>query len=284
MGVSARDKNPAVKVASSVAFGLVSGFVSSVLLQPLDRLKTLSQQQALSQINVFQRTKSIIQCYGVLGLWRGIVPTLMRVVPGVALYFGLVEIGQVLMFQNRSSPAANLMLGSTSRVLAVCLLMPATVIKTRFESNVYRDASVLSAARSVVQQCGFSGLYKGIVPTLMRDAPFSGLYLAFYRQYLKFLIKSEEEHAPARRFASGVLAGVMACAVTQPFDIMKTHVQLYPTKFKSLTDVIGCLYKDGGLRSYFNGFWLRASRRTAMAALSWTVFDELSGLRSHKEI
>lgn len=56
------------------------------------------------------------------------------------------------------------------------------------------------------------------------------------------IIAEGRVHLPATRFSSGVLAGLMACAVTQPFDITKTHVQLYPQRYRSMLCVIGHLY------------------------------------------
>lgn len=266
-------------VLYSVMIGSASGFFSSFLLQPLDRLKTLSQQHAVRQTNAFRGAKEVVCSHGLFDLWRGTTPTLLRVVPGVALYFGFFELGRPLAVNASNTHLANFILGSSSRALAASLLMPTTVIKARFESSVYRDASVFDAIKSVVRLCGFSGLYKGMVPTLLRDAPFSGLYLVFYRQHLKMFKKSEQEYAPAVRFTCGVLAGFFACAVTQPFDIVKTHMQLYPKKFSSLAHVVYYLYEEGGIFAFFNGFILRACRRTLMAALNWTIFDELFGLR-----
>uniref|UniRef100_A0A915ADF0 Solute carrier family 25 member 38 n=1 Tax=Parascaris univalens TaxID=6257 RepID=A0A915ADF0_PARUN len=270
-------------VLSSAAFGSISGFCSSVLLQPFDRLKTLSQEDAVRKTNVIQRTATVIRHHGPLDLWRGIVPTLLRVVPGVAVYFGCLEVGRTFVPRGANKNASNFLLGAVSRSVAVALLMPATVIKTRFESSVYRDASVLSAAVNVLNQNGMRGLFKGMVPTLMRDAPFSGLYLLFYRQYLRLFNKEGRVHLPAIRFSSGVLAGLMACAVTQPFDITKTHVQLYPQRYRSVLCVIGHLYSRGGIIAFFNGFWLRAVRRTLMSAMNWTIFDELFGSRVHDD-
>ncbi|KHN79368.1 Solute carrier family 25 member 38 [Toxocara canis] len=243
-GVSASKKSKVAVAAvlSSVAFGSISGFVSSVLLQPLDRLKTLSQQDAVRRMNVFQRTALVVRDHGVLDLWRGIVPTLLRVVPGVAVYFGCLEIGRTFVPKESNENAANFLLGAVSRSVAAALLMPATVIKTRFESSFYRDASVLSAAKNVIEQNG---------------------------------VREGRVHAPATRFSSGVLAGVLACAVTQPFDITKTQIQLYPQKYRSLFHVAHHLYLRGGLTAFFNGFWLRATRRTFISAMNWTIFDEV---------
>ncbi|VDK47177.1 unnamed protein product [Anisakis simplex] len=319
-------KTITLAICSSVAFGTVSGFwfyFSSVLLQPLDRLKTLSQQDAVCKTNVFQRTAQVVGEHGVKDLWRGIVPTLLRIVPGVAVYFGCLEVGRDLFPKSKNENVNNFLLGAISRSVAVMLLMPATVIKTRFEkvlfcslfqSSYYRDSSVSSAASNIIKQGGVRGLFKGIVPTLMRDAPFSGLYLLFYRQHLKLLsgrgsfdsillyilhslpkiflvcllrlndcCLEKHAHKPVTRFGSGILAGLMACAVTQPFDITKTHVQLYPLKYRSMFHVASHLYSRGGLVAFFNGFWLRATRRTLMSALNWTLFDELFASRVHDD-
>lgn len=268
-------------VVTSATYGTIASVASAMWLQPLDRLKTLSQQETIRRHNAFHNASIIVQKHGVVGLWRGSVPTLLRVVPGVSLYFAFLEFGQRIAPKEGNLHARNFFLGFFSRSLAAITLMPATVIKTRFESNIYKDESILGAARDIVRRGGFQGLYKGVVPTVMRDAPFSGIYLAFYKQNTRLWNRHIGDITSPGRFACGVVAGILACAATQPFDITKTQMQLYPKRFTSSLQVARTIYQNGGLSSFFNGFVLRASRRTAMAALSWTIFEGLWGTRSH---
>ncbi|VDN20330.1 unnamed protein product [Gongylonema pulchrum] len=91
--------------------------------------------------------------------------------------------------------------------------------------------------------------------------------------YVEVFIADHTSHAPVERFGSGLIAGLCACAITQPFDMIKTHVQLFSQH--SLYEFISLLYQQGGVLAFFRGFWLRATRRALMAALSWTFFDEV---------
>lgn len=268
-------------VVTSATYGTVASFASALGLQPLDRLKTLSQQETIRRHSAFQSAKIIVQKHGVLDLWRGSVPTLLRVVPGVSLYFAFLEFGQRIVPKDGNRHVTNFVLGFISRSLAAMTLMPATVIKTRFESNIYRDKTVVDAAKEIFRRNGLRGLYKGLVPTVMRDAPFSGIYLMFYKQNTKLWNNHIGDITSPGRFTCGVVSGILACAATQPFDITKTQMQLYPTRFSSSIQVARTIYQSGGLSSFFNGFVLRASRRTAMSALSWTIFEGLWGSRSH---
>lgn len=47
----------------------------------------------------------------------------------------------------------------------------------------------------------------------------------------------ENNLAPVVHFTCGILAGLAASAVTQPFDVVKTKMQLYPHKFTSFPQV-----------------------------------------------
>ncbi|VDN06989.1 unnamed protein product [Thelazia callipaeda] len=272
-------------VLLSVLFGSISGLLGSffilifqhwaisVLLQPLDRLKTLVQQDTNIPVNSFTQIRAVVNSHGIFDLWRGTLPTLLRVVPGVALYFGCLQIGQNITSHLENTYHKNFILGSLSRTVAALLLMPVTVIKTRFESNLYRDAGMKAATKELFRQHGYKGLYRGTVPTLLRDASFSGIYLAFYRKNLDFFCKDNSVHAPSERLISGVSAGICSCVITQPFDLIKTRIQLYPSQ--SLSRLISEFYHKGSFATLFRGFLFRSLRRTLMAAISWTLFDEV---------
>ena len=50
------------------------------------------------------------------------------------------------------------------------------------QSGVYTYRGVGDAMKAIYAKEGAKGLTCGLLPTLLRDAPFSGLYLMFYTQ------------------------------------------------------------------------------------------------------
>uniref|UniRef100_A0A914VRM2 Solute carrier family 25 member 38 n=1 Tax=Plectus sambesii TaxID=2011161 RepID=A0A914VRM2_9BILA len=266
------------KLGKSVCFGAVSGATSSLLLQPFDRIKTAMQDPSSVRRSFTHTARFVISRDGVAGLWRGLTPSMLRVVPGVALYLGSVEWFHVFVMDERpASSAQNFLFGVVARTFAEIVLMPATVLKTRFESHFYRDKNFRQLITAVFKQDGYRGFFTGMVPSILRDAPFAGIYLTCYRKQLSLLPPDviESRWEPMWRFACGCSAGLIACAVTQPFDVVKTHMQLFPSKYRSFPVVCATLFKESGLSIFFLGFLPRAMRRTSMAALNWTLFDEM---------
>jgi len=128
---------------------------------------------------------------------------------GVGLYFTLVDVLQTPLDTATTSGAHNFVTGLVARSLVATVIMPFTVVKTRFEvtllarfvilvlqSVAMRDKSMLSACRRIVAEHGArgslsqptahcAGSYVGLAPTLWRDAPFSALYLLLYRRLLQ---------------------------------------------------------------------------------------------------
>lgn len=136
-----------------------------------------------------------------------------------------------------------------------------------FQCGRYSYGSVIGALRSVCQTEGPAALFSGLMATLLRDVPFSGIYVMFYSQTKASLPKgkyglretfsslrmrniriwssswcsfkytcwpiflleiSTSPAAPVANFSCGVLAGVLASLITQPADVVKTHVQVNP--------------------------------------------------------
>ena len=74
------------------------------------------------------------------------------------------------------------MLGVGSLSVAGVCMLPITVIKMCYESGKYGYESIYAALRSIYRTEGHRGLFSGLTATLLRDAPFSGIYLMFYNQ------------------------------------------------------------------------------------------------------
>ncbi|KAI4240391.1 MAG: hypothetical protein L6R42_011526, partial [Xanthoria sp. 1 TBL-2021] len=247
-------------------------------------------------------------------LWRGTLPSVIRTGLGSALYFStlnalrqhvfrsnlLTSTGVVSMSRNAArstsssslpqlSNLANLTTGAIARASAGLIMMPVTVIKVRYESNLYSYQSLMGAGSAIFKNEGIKGFFAGFGATALRDAPYAGLYVLIYEQSKRHLSQVKEATAAGDallkdmrsssalsiNFVSGVLAAGLATAITNPFDAIKTRVQLMPGKYANMVQASRHMVGEEGFRSLFDGLALRAGRKALSSALAWTVYEEL---------
>jgi len=82
-------------------------------------------------------------------------------------------------------------------------------------------------------------------------------------------------------FVSGALAAGLATAITNPFDAVKTRLQLMPGRYGNMVRAARLMIREDGVRSLFSGLGLRMARKALSGALVWTVYEELI-LRAEK--
>lgn len=172
-------------------------------------------------------------------------------------------------------------------------MMPVTVLKVRYESDYYAYRSLLGAGRDIVRTEGIRGLFAGFGATAARDAPYAGLYVLLYEQLKRRLASmtttsTNADGAPLAgvssssiNFVSGASAAGLATAITNPFDAVKTRLQLMPAKYGNMVRAVRLMIHEDGVRSLFNGLGLRMARKALSSALAWTVYEELI-LRAEK--
>ncbi|KAK2760820.1 hypothetical protein FQN54_002058 [Arachnomyces sp. PD_36] len=187
------------------------------------------------------------------------------------------------------SNSANLVTGAVARVAAGFVLMPVTVLKVRYESDYYSYRSLWSAGRDIVRTEGVRGLFAGFGATSVRDAPYAGLYVVLYEQAKRNLSAATTTTTGSGRdptsttttssasinFASGALAAGLATAITNPFDAVKTRVQLMPKKYGNMFRAVRLMVAEDGVRCLFGGLGIRMARKAVSSALAWTVYEEL---------
>lgn len=165
-------------------------------------------------------------------------------------------------------------------------MMPVTVIKVRYESDYYTYRSLYGAGRDIMRTEGFRGLFAGFGATAARDAPYAGLYVLIYEQLKPYLASattttSEADQRPKSpssssiNFVSGGLAAGLATTITNPFDAVKTRLQLMPAKYGNMMRAVRLMIQEDGVRSLFGGLGLRIGRKALSSALAWTVYEEL---------
>jgi len=132
---------------------------------------------------------------------------------------------------------------------------------------------VAAALSSIFKSEGARGLVKGLAPTLIRDVPFSGLYLGFY-EMLKRDVQPAWASPEVGHMLAGLGAGVLASLVTQPADVIKTKMQVGKNQSGSIPGTVAMIYRETGLKGFATGIAPRMLRRTVMAALAWTVYEK----------
>jgi solute carrier family 25 protein 38 len=187
------------------------------------------------------------------------------------------------------SNLANLTTGAIARASAGLILMPMTVIKVRYESNLYAYKSILGAGQDIFKTEGLRGFFSGVGATAIRDAPYAGIYVLFYEQLKKRLslmsqrvpvaeelrVSMKGTTSASINFASGILAAGLATAITNPFDAIKTRIQLQPRRYHNMLHAGRKMIREDGIKSLFDGLCLRMGRKAISSALAWTVYEEL---------
>ncbi|EFJ40615.1 hypothetical protein VOLCADRAFT_99596 [Volvox carteri f. nagariensis] len=160
----------------------------------------------------------------------------------------------------------------------------------------YRDT--FHAMSTIVRTEGVRGLFRGLWPTVLTNAPYSGLYYMFYTR-LKEGFSREDRPQVLVNFASGVVAAVAATLLTQPADVVRTRMQLglggAAATAAAATTATATATGSGLTAAARLGAWAtlhealrqqgpaalmtgaapRILKRTTQTALVWTLYEEL---------
>lgn len=175
-----------------------------------------------------------------------------------------------------------LVAGCSARILAVTVVNPLELIRTKMQSEKMSYREVGTAFKKMLNQHGPRGLFRGLFPTIMRDTPFSSIYWASYETYKKLLHISQPNMPQA--FIGGGIAGGFAAAITCPFDVVKTHQQIeFGEKFiysangqKKLTgtfDTARNIYRSSGMNGFFSGLVPRLLKVVTACAVMISTYE-----------
>lgn len=252
--------------------------------------------------------KKIAQFEGANTLWRGLSLTLLMSIPSNVVYFTGYE------YLRDHSPIKSdvinpLFCGSLARTLSATVVSPIELAKTRLQSASSKHRQQNSAPSSVpnpratstltqqtqsspfrsvfkgigemVAQKGITSLWKGLVLTLWRDVPFSGIYWANVEFIRRELNKTQyfmhTDNTFLESFIAGSVAGSIAALITTPFDVGKTRQQIghhaASSSSMGMMPLMTNIVKNEGISALFVGSVPRVLRVAPACAIMISSYE-----------
>ncbi|KAK9667539.1 Pyrimidine nucleotide transporter, mitochondrial [Basidiobolus ranarum] len=170
--------------------GGAGGMVGAFLTCPLDVVKTRLQSSLYKPtslcphtsksiitimgthiVETFEILKSIKRLEGIRGLFRGLGPNLVGIVPARAINFAAYGNGKRILTEmngGKDSPMVHLTAAASAGIVTATVTSPIWMVKTRMQLQTMDIASLkqyrnsLDCAYQVVKAEGISGLYRGV--------------------------------------------------------------------------------------------------------------------------
>eukprot|EP00127_Corallochytrium_limacisporum_P006928 Clim_evm14s238 gene=Clim_evmTU14s238 len=192
-----------------LAAGALAGMTSVAATYPLDLIRTrLAAQEGAGKVKKY---KGIAHAAGLIlreeggwmggALYRGLIPTMMGIVPYVALNFTIYESIKLWCAQQYDvvntddlPVPVRLTAGAVAGAAAQTVTYPLDVIRRRMQvvgnpESGYKYKGTFDALVSIVRANGFKGLFVGMIPNYLKVVPSISISFVTYEWSKKILAK-----------------------------------------------------------------------------------------------
>ncbi|CAK4905880.1 unnamed protein product [Aphanomyces euteiches] len=294
--------------------GALGGMTAAIITSPLEvvktRLQTKDGRDSLSRVTKHRLTttnvlKSILKQESVYGLWRGIVPNLLGVVPARAAYFGCyAKLKALSSDYGYVGTMANFVSASAAGCMTASLLSPVFVVKTRMQLMPTHGAanarffSMHEVALDMYRKEGSRAFFKGLSASYWGVSE-GAIQLALYEEVKAHL----DNPSKTTLFFVAGLCKLTAAAATYPHEVVRTRMRdqrtlpgttpLYVSfhtifkrmtwhhhRYRSMFQSIGTIYRMEGLRGLYGGMPAHLLKTVPNAAIMYVVLEIIVGNNS----
>ncbi|KAK2562046.1 Mitochondrial substrate carrier family protein ucpB [Acropora cervicornis] len=237
---------------------------------------------------LFRGALRITREEGLPGLYKGIMPSLMREATYSTLRLGLYE---PLKEQFGARDPAftpfwkKICAGAIAGAIGSAIACPTDVVKIRLMSpsgNQWGYKHTFHAFQAIISTEGIRGLWTGVSATVKRSALVSATAVSSY-DHLKHAILNARlmKEGPFLHIVASSLAGFVTNCVTSPIDMVRTRYMNQkkdgknPVLYKGTLDCIVKTVRKEGLFGLYKGFIPNWTRTGTHTVVTFFVFEQL---------
>ncbi|CEP21381.1 unnamed protein product [Cyberlindnera jadinii] len=179
----------------SILSGASAGAVESFVVVPFELIKIRLQDKNSPYKSVGDAFLKTVKNEGPLALYNGLEATLWRHIVWNAGYFGIIFQVRSLLpkAQNPTQKTLNdLAAGAIGGTFGTLFNTPFDVVKSRIQNTVLKPGEVrkynwtFPSLLTIYKEEGFSALYKGFLPKVLRLGPGGGILLVVFTATMDF--------------------------------------------------------------------------------------------------
>lgn len=277
----------------SLLAGCISGMVAISICHPLDVIRTELQLKPakLKDPVIFPA----IRQHGLKFLYSGFWLPFYAQGFYKSIIFTTNTASKQYIFNDSSSTTYGVLgSGFIAGMVNALAVAPVEMIRTRQilskgNSNYQSSKSIRECVRDVIGESGPFGLWRGYMPTALRDGPGIGLYLLAFEKMKEILIVNSISNSSLDnnvcsksignsqmlwiRIVSGSAAGVAFWLWALPIDTVKTLIE--SSKGTSFNSSLRKQIAEEGLQKLVRSFPAAIGRGIPSAAVTLTTYDML---------
>lgn len=266
--------------------GALAASLTHFVMVPVDVVKTRMQLQPAVYPSLPRALASIVRTEGAGALALGMAPTNYGYLLQGFCKYGLYELFKTSLAKGLGQETAErhatlvyLAAGMAAETVADVALTPFEAVRIRVVSQPAFAASTLAGMRKIAAADGVGGLYKGYVPLVLKQVPYTAVKFAVFEKmeeiiYGRVVTRARSELSNAAQLGvtavSGFVGGVVSAVASHPADTMLTRVNV--AQGNVFASVAGAARQLG-----FTGLWVGLMPRMGMvgvlAALQLLVYD-----------
>eukprot|EP00828_Plagiopyla_frontata_P046466 TRINITY_DN825_c0_g1_i3.p1 TRINITY_DN825_c0_g1~~TRINITY_DN825_c0_g1_i3.p1 ORF type:complete len:361 (+),score=52.05 TRINITY_DN825_c0_g1_i3:71-1153(+) len=187
--------------------GCLSGMIGNSVVYPLDIAKNLATIQK-QKLSVGGMMSKIVKDKGIIGLYRGWVPTMMSIGPFTSCKWTAFEImrkSYIKLYLKKDNAklsfVENFLLGGFSGCIAMTIIYPLSLISRRMMTSAMNPnvekKSIKQMIDAIIKDEGFKNLYAGLPISWIKLFPTAAIAFAVNGQVTKFgqkLLHVEQQH------------------------------------------------------------------------------------------
>jgi solute carrier family 25 2-oxodicarboxylate transporter 21 len=225
---------------------------------------------------------------GSQSFYKGFVPAAMVVVPRRAVKFAIFENIRTAVWAGKANEcpvSLNMLIGGFAGVIEAALINPFEVVKISQQAEIGSHQSTMTCLRSIAGKGGIVALYAGLPATMAKHFFHSCIYFMTYEEAKKN-IPVNTNWSVLYTLGAGFFAGSCAAVVNNPFDVIKSRLQIvssthlpvgreFATKFSSTGQAFFYILRTEGPLAFYQGFSAKILRLGPGSALIFLVYEEV---------